>query len=39
MKSTYYDLVDRYYSGFCGSGDEVEVRNDSVSPFSYSSFL
>ena len=30
MKSSYYDLTDKYYGGFCGSGDMVSVVDESV---------
>ena len=30
MKSSYYDLLDKYYGGFCGDGDVVEVMGEDV---------
>ena len=30
MKSSYYDLTDKYYGGFCGSGDMVSVVDENV---------
>lgn len=30
MKSSYYDLTDKYYGGFCGSGDMVSVVDEKV---------
>ena len=33
MKSSYYDLTDKYYGGFCGSGDMVSVADENVRCF------
>ena len=30
MKSSYYDILDKYYGGFCGDGDRVEVLDENV---------
>lgn len=38
MKSSYYDLTDKYYGGFCGSGDMVSVADENVR-CSYLSFI
>ena len=39
MKSSYYDLLDKYYGGFCGDGDSVEVVYEDVVDFLYWSSL
>lgn len=30
MKSSYYDLLDKYFGEFCGDGDEVDVVDEDV---------
>ena len=30
MKSSYYDLLDKYFGEFCGDGDAVDVVDEKV---------
>ena len=30
MKSSYYDILDRYYRGFCGEGDSIDFEDTQV---------
>ena len=30
MKSSYYDLLDKYFGEFCGDGDTVDVVDEKV---------
>ena len=30
MKSSYYDLLDKYFGEFCGDGDAVDVVDENV---------
>ena len=30
MKSSYYDLLDKYFGEFCGDGDAVDVVDERV---------
>ena len=30
MKSSYYDILDKYHRGFCGEGDSIAFEYENV---------